>query len=126
MRFAVPYPPSLNTYYRIYQGRILLSEKARAYLNDFKYALWGCSWYRKELLKMPFMEELEVCIEVYPPDKRKRDLDNTLKCLLDSMQKCGIYKDDSQIARLNVIRKEIIINGKVEIVITEKANDIQM
>lgn len=119
IEFSAPYPPSLNTYYRTYQGRIILSVKARAYLKDFGYTLYGASGCKLKSKEMPFTCDLEVVINVFPPDKRRRDLDNLLKCLLDTMQKCDIYKDDSQISKLKIIRNEIIKNGKVDILIKE-------
>jgi len=61
---------------------------------------------------------LAVEIYVYPPDRRRRDLDNILKNLLDSMQHAGVYKDDQQIDRLLVIRMPDI-GGYVDVVIKE-------
>ena len=47
---------------------------------------------------------LRVEIEAFPPDKRRRDLDNIFKVLLDSLQHAEVYVDDSQIDYLCVQR----------------------
>lgn len=36
------------------------------------------------------------------PDARRRDLDNLLKCLLDSLKHAGVYADDSLIREIHV------------------------
>ena len=51
---------------------------------------------------------LSVLINAYPPDRRKRDLDNILKSLLDALQHARVYPDDSQIDRLTIIRNEAL------------------
>lgn len=55
---------------------------------------------------------LSVTIYAYPPDRRKRDLDNILKCLLDSLEKAQVFVDDSQIDEL-IIRRVRPNDGKV-------------
>jgi crossover junction endodeoxyribonuclease RusA len=40
--------------------------------------------------------------EFYPPDSRRRDLDNVLKCTLDSLVHAGLMDDDSQIKHIDV------------------------
>jgi Holliday junction resolvase RusA-like endonuclease len=63
---------------------------------------------------MPF----QMFVYVYPPDKRKRDLDNILKVMQDAI--CdGLSVDDSHIVAICAIRCEIFRGGKVEIVFTE-------
>jgi crossover junction endodeoxyribonuclease RusA len=43
-----------------------------------------------------------VTLTAFPPDKRRRDLDNLPKVVLDSLTKAGVWKDDSQIQRLTI------------------------
>lgn len=42
----------------------------------------------------------------YPPDLRIRDLDNIQKSLWDSLQKAGVYKNDSQIKEFHGYMRE--------------------
>jgi crossover junction endodeoxyribonuclease RusA len=49
-------------------------------------------------------DRLNIKIDLYPPDKRKRDIDNMLKPLLDSLQNAGIIFDDAQFDKLCVER----------------------
>jgi crossover junction endodeoxyribonuclease RusA len=47
---------------------------------------------------------LDVRINLTMPDRRRRDLDNAMKPLLDALQHAGVYEDDSQIDRLLIER----------------------
>lgn len=38
------------------------------------------------------------------PDRRKRDLDNYLKPVLDALTECNIIEDDSKIVSLNIYK----------------------
>ena len=79
-----------------------------------------CAAGRKfhELVKHRFMETgqqriggpVAVMLEFYPPDRRKRDLDNQFKCLFDSIVKAGCIDDDSCIQELHAFKREPIDN----------------
>jgi Holliday junction resolvase RusA-like endonuclease len=64
---------------------------------------------------------VKVTIIMYQNDKRKRDIDNVLKILLDAMNGI-IYIDDSQIIELNINKVCNAENNKIEIEITELRN----
>jgi crossover junction endodeoxyribonuclease RusA len=64
-------------------------------------------------------KRLAVTINVFPPDKRKRDIDNILKCILDSLEHAKVYNNDNQIDMLTVIRRDVIKDGSIQIWITE-------
>ena len=67
----------------------------------------------------PLEGRLAVHIALFPPDKRKRDVDNVLKSLLDACEHAGCYENDNQIDELHVIRQEIIKGGACTIVILQ-------
>ena len=111
-KLTLPFPVSVNQYYRsIPRGKfcsVILSQKGR----DFKAKV-------KSMVDLyPTSEDVLVMIKLYPPSKRKYDLDNMLKSLLDSL--IGIaYVDDSQIQCLAVSKEEVFKGGKCTIKIKE-------
>jgi crossover junction endodeoxyribonuclease RusA len=48
-----------------------------------------------------------------------RDLDNILKCLLDSLTRAGAWDSDGQIDELAIIRGEPVREGTVEVIVSE-------
>ena len=106
MKFELPWPPSINRYYRTFRGRILISKDGREYRKTVCNLLEG-------MKVVP--GRLAVEIHAYPPDRRKRDLDNIQKALLDSIEHSGLIEDDANIDKLTTIRREIIKGGKVSI-----------
>ena len=95
----LPWPPSVNHYYRHVGPRVLISRDGRRYREKVVALLKNRG---VECLEGP----LELEIELYPPDRRRRDVDNSLKCLLDSLAHAGLYQDDSQIHKLTVTKRE--------------------
>lgn len=62
---------------------------------------------------------LSVHIKAYPPDRRKRDVDNLLKPVLDALTHGGCWEDDSQIDVLLIERCEVRRGGELLIEIEE-------
>jgi crossover junction endodeoxyribonuclease RusA len=56
-----------------------------------------------------------------PPDRRRRDIDNVCKALLDSLAHGGAYVDDSQIKRLVLELEDPTPGGRVDVVIEQVA-----
>jgi crossover junction endodeoxyribonuclease RusA len=106
VEITLPYPPTVNTYYRNVRGRTLISRAGRLYREAV------CS--RMAILGRPFIEgPLQVHAWVYPPDRRRRDLDNVLKAMLDGLQHAQLFEDDSQIAKLCIERRPVVLGGCV-------------
>ena len=105
MLFELPYPPSINHYWRRVGPRMLISREGRRFREAVCTILAA-------LRIRPVKGPLEVTVEVYPPDNRRRDIDNLFKGLLDAMQHGGAYIDDSQIVRLSIEKRKPVEGGK--------------
>ena len=109
----LPWPPTINTYYgNAKNGRKYLTARGRKYKESAGL----------ELLSQEAPKGLEgrlvVSIDAYPPDRRKRDIDNILKPLLDCLTDYGLWIDDEQIDDLRIRRRER--GGFVRVHITEE------
>tara|TARA_R100001594_G_scaffold104467_1_gene139064 strand:+ start:3456 stop:3713 length:258 start_codon:yes stop_codon:yes gene_type:complete len=62
---------------------------------------------------------LKVKIDAYMPDKRRRDLDNITKALLDALSHANLFEDDEQIDDLHLIRMGVEKPGRVEVTVEE-------
>lgn len=105
IELELPFPPSVNHYYRRVGPRTLISREGRRF-RDRVCALLAVR--RVDPLAGP----LTVEIEIYPPDRRRRDIDNVQKALLDALQHGGAYRDDSQIEDLRIKRCHCVPNGR--------------
>ena len=105
MILELPYPPSVNGYWRSFNGRQIISAKGREYREHVTLILRSQQIERME-------GRLAVSIILHPPDKRRRDLDNVLKSLCDSLQHGGAYEDDSQIDELRIMRGPQVEGGE--------------
>ena len=107
----LPWPPTVNHYYTVARGRKILSKRGREYKK----------WCAAELmLQKPLRSrqgDVRVCINAYPPDKRRRDLDNLIKPVLDVLTECGLIEDDSLVVDLRIQRFNSVKGGKVEIMV---------
>lgn len=111
---TLPYPPSVNTYWRRHGNRYFISKAGTA----FKKAVQAeCESVRG--LRC-FEGRLAVTVGLNPPDRRKRDVDNVMKAIGDSL--CGIvYADDSQIDRLLIVRGGVRPPGCCTVLVEEIA-----
>lgn len=104
----LPFPPSANRYWRVFQGRVIKSVEAREYQKRVRLiALKHQHAFKKERLRVE--------IECYPPDKRARDLDNQLKILIDALEFAQVFENDSQIDELFIKRCEPVTDGLMKI-----------
>ena len=113
----LPYPPSVNHYWRRVGPRTLISRQGRAYRRDVATAVRRIDHAPERL---PLTGPLWVEVSLYPPDRRRRDLDNTLKALLDALQHAGVYPDDSLIEQLSVEKRKVVEGGKAVVVIRRR------
>ena len=109
----LPFPPSVNTYYRRGAHSTYMSKAGREYKQAVANYISGGDF--------PNMgnKRLSVSMIVWPRDRRVFDLDNRLKSVLDSLQML-IYDDDSQIDELSIYRgSQIVPGGSIKVMIEE-------
>lgn len=90
MKLTLPFPPSVNTYWRApnkgaLAGRHLVSAAGRKYQSE------ACAAIVEQLRRLPkpSTTPAAVAITLFPPDQRRRDLDNYNKALFDALTHAG-------------------------------------
>lgn len=110
LRLELPIPPLVNHYWRhiTIKGtpRTLISARGR----DFRENVVRIVGREKKALKID--SRVKVNVWVYPPDRRKRDIDGYLKALLDSLTHAGVWLDDEQVDSIYITRGEVVKGGK--------------
>ena len=112
IEITLPWPPTVNTYWRNFNGRMLISKKGREYrqaVADQVLIQRGARHYQGKI---------KMTIEAWRPDERKRDLDNLLKAPLDALTHAGVYLDDHLIVHLSIFWAEDK-GGKLKVKIEE-------
>ena len=112
IELTLPWPPSINTYWRMFKNLIIISKDGR--------------YYRKYVIEQAILQgankqlkgKLKVDLECFRPDNRRRDLDNLPKALLDGLTHAGVWDDDSQIVDLRIYWSEHI-GGMVKVTIKD-------
>ena len=105
LKLELPYPPSINHYFRYFRGRTVISPAGRAFRRRV-------CWLLKTQKVKPLAGHVRVSVDLYPPDHRRRDVDNAQKALLDALQHGGAVFDDSQIVWLLTKKARIVPGGK--------------
>ena len=109
MPLILPYPPTMNTYWRHVGYRTLISREGRTFRRNVCALLGGGR------RRPPTSGRIALALDASPPDRRRRDLDNLQKPVLDALEHAGIYADDSQIDLLVTRRREMVHGGKLEV-----------
>lgn len=111
----LPYPPSVNTYWRANGKRRFISKAG----VEFKKAV--SDYVAGNTIPKFGDSRIRLDIVIQPRSRRAFDLDNVCKAIFDSMMDAGVYDDDSQIDEFT-IRRGVAIKGGRCIVIIEEMN----
>lgn len=96
----LPYPPTANLIWRHGNGRVWSTLFYKSFVAQVAI-------YLRDALadKFEAFDQYAVSIELFPSDRRRRDIDNPVKPLLDAITKSGLlWRDDSQIRALSVVK----------------------
>jgi len=106
IRLTLPYPPSVNNYWKSFRGRVVLGKDGRNFKASVKKIGAGCE---------PIRGPVKVTVIAYRPRKRG-DLDNILKATLDSL--IGVaFEDDSQVETIVARRLDDKNNPRAEVTV---------
>jgi crossover junction endodeoxyribonuclease RusA len=96
IELTLPWPPTVNTYWRNINGRTIISAKGR----EYRKVVADQVLIQRGVKHLDYA--LQVTIAAYRPDRRRRDLDNLLKAILDSLTHAGVMEDDCLIVDLRI------------------------
>ena len=85
--YHLPWPISVNSLWRAYKGRNILSRRAR---------LWAEVAEKRLALQHPEAVQgpVQLTIQLSPPTRRAYDLDNRCKTIIDLLVSCGVIDGD--------------------------------
>ncbi|RJT26898.1 RusA family crossover junction endodeoxyribonuclease [Buttiauxella izardii] len=126
MKLTLPFPPSVNTYWRAPNkgpliGRHLISDKGR----KFRTEAFAAVMEQLRRKPKPLDGDLSVTVILFPPDRRNRDLDNYGKALFDALTHAGVWHDDCQMKRMLVEWGPIVQKGSAEVTIRAFINQTE-
>jgi crossover junction endodeoxyribonuclease RusA len=113
IKLTLPFPPSINHAYG-YAGK-------RKYLKKEGHAFRLATTEAAIEAQAKISGRLAIFIALYPPTKRKFDIDNRIKAVQDALQLAGVFLDDEQIDTIICVRRNVIKGGMCKVVLC--AND---
>ena len=106
IELTLPFPPTVNHYLtksvRYSKGKAFVHVNVSTKGMHYRAAVLAVALQKRVVKRLTC--RLRVDIILYPPDKRKRDVDNYPKVLLDSLTRAGVWEDDEQIDKLTITR----------------------
>ena len=120
---TLPWPPSVNYYWRHVpfgsKIRTILTREARKYKTDVEAIVMAKN------AAAGLSNPLAVDLVLFPPDNKKRDIDNYSKGLFDALTEAGVWKDDSLVKELHTYMQPSTGHpGSARIIIRNKENKL--
>jgi|TARA_Y100000310_G_C20202678_1_gene587654 Holliday junction resolvase RusA-like endonuclease len=127
IQFSIPSNPiSVNSYLKNTQfGRKFTPPKTKEYIEQTQISAKKHLLLNKSSLEqaqLPTSKPLTMSLTYYFSDKRRRDIDNYSKCILDALQTI-IYNDDNQIQHLTLSKCIDKENPRTEVTIAIKEDN---
>lgn len=114
VNLVLPWAPSVNQIWRSNgKGKWYMTKVAK----DYKRIVWALVCQERAQHSFPKDQDIEVVMLAFPPDNRKRDLDNIAKLTFDALQDAKVFENDCQIKRIFMEMREKQEMGKILITI---------
>ena len=108
---TLPWPPRVNHYWVASGHRRYISKEGCAFKADVMVAVLKTQCHK-------FNDDpVTLTIMLNPPNKRRSDIDNRLKALLDSLQSAKVFNDDYQVQKITIERGPIVKDGSCTVTI---------
>lgn len=114
IEFTMPWPPSINGYWRTFRNRQIISKRGREYRSNAIAHLIDINLYNKKLSK-----SLSVELVLNPPTLRRYDIDNFNKALFDALSHGKFWVDDEQVIELRIIKGIKVKGGNIQLKVKE-------
>jgi len=111
---ALPWPPSVNHEWTMAHGRMILTAKGREYRARVN-VLVAARRHAGDLPMEPLDSKLAVRIDMWPPDRRRRDADNYAKAAFDALTHAGLWSDDSVVRDLRSVMHGPVRGGMLRL-----------
>lgn len=95
IRYSLPYPPTVNTLFDNRKGGRVKSEGYQRWIRAAQGAILEQG--RKRL-----HGPVSLAMALVRPDKRRRDLSNTIKAVEDLLVSMAVIDDDSLVQRISI------------------------
>ncbi len=93
---VLPWPPSMNHVWRLGPRRAYLDQQAQTFRIRALAAVKAAR-ISGTAPSEPLAGPVAVMLECFPPDRKRRDLDNVPKAVFDAMTKARVWNDGSQV-----------------------------
>ncbi len=109
----IPIAPTVNNYYAHTKKGVFIKAAGKRYREAIT----------REVIEQHAARgldsQLHVSVVLHFKDKRRRDLDNYMKGMLDALTHAGVWDDDKQIDQLSIYRGEIVKEATAVVIIRE-------
>ena len=102
LMIELPFPPSINHAWKLRvvgkRAMVYMSQEALNFRAEVKRRVGTITSTKARL---------SVTITLYAPNKRRYDIDNRVKAVLDAFTHAGVWDDDEQIDMITVFRGDV-------------------
>ena len=98
-QYNLPLPPSVNSLWRTGRARMYRSKKYLGWIEECEVIFEG-----REVPRIAYPFAVEIALG--RPSKRRMDIDNRIKAVMDVLERVGVIEDDSYCWHMVVYWKE--------------------